>query len=242
MVDVEHPVSICLHRNIRRAIVEPFRSWRSEGDARFRNKAQQRLRVGAEATLRNDVPYPLSSWAARAAGWDRATRRFKGRVRGPGDRDENGYRGAGAGVDQAAEVTSNFRRRRDGDRTLPLSPAEFIQAKEPESFVSTVIKFGQNHWSTERKSPIILDIGIGLVQHPTVVWVYVQKGAWGGKIFVISVKEKSVAVKRVAAGFRVVLLDALPQTVLGGKRTRQYVYVFDRVVRWLIPSCKARGL
>src|SRR6266704_761341 len=199
MVDVEHPVSICLHRNIRRAIVEPFGSRRSEGNARFRNKAQQRLRVGAEATLRNDVPYPLSSWAARAGGWDRATRRYKGRVRGPGDRNENGYRGAGAGVDQAAEVTSNFRRRRNGDRTLPLSPSEFIEAKEPEGFVSPVINFGQNHWSTERKSPIILDIGIGLVQHPTVVWVYIQKGSGSGKKFVVPVKEESVAVEHVAA-------------------------------------------
>src|ERR1051325_3658006 len=230
MVDIEHPVSICLHRNIRRAVVEPFRSWRSEGDARFRNKAQQRLRVGAQTALRNDVPYPLSSWAAGAAGWDRATRRYKGRVRGPGDRNENRYRGAGAGVDQAAEVTSNFRRRRNGDRILSLSPAEFIEAKEPEGFVSPVIKFGQDHRSAKRKTPVVLDIRIGLVHHATVVWVYIQKSPRGRKIVVVSVKEKSVAVKRVAAGFRVVLLDALPQAVLRRKRTGQDIHVFDRIV------------
>src|SRR6266446_5056560 len=240
MVDVEHPVPIRLHGNIRRAVVFVFRSWRGKRNARFRNKAQQRLRVSTETALRNLVPGPLRPWAAKAACWDSASRRYKRRVGPPGNRNENGYRGARGGINQATEIASNFGRCRNGDGTLSLSKAILIYAEEPESFISPVIDFGQHYRSAERKSPVGFVVRVGCVQNPLIVRIYIIESAWSIEIG-ISVKEKSIAVNRVGPRFGVILLDALPQTVLRGKRTRQYVHVFDRVVRRLVPSRKARG-
>jgi len=52
-------------------------------------------------------------------------------------------------------------------------------------------------------------VRVGCADHAIVVGIYIVDSAWSIKIG-ISVKEESVAVNRVCAGFGAILLDALP--------------------------------
>src|SRR5260370_16968896 len=176
MIHIEHPGSISLYWNVRRRAVPVFRSSGGEGDARLRNKAQQRLRIRAETALRNDVARAWGSWGARGVGRHGATCWFKGGICVPGDRNENWYRRAGGGINQATEIATNFGRCRNGDRTLSSSEAIFIYAKEPEGLISSVIDLGQYDRSAERNAPIRFVVRVARAQHALVVRIDIIVG------------------------------------------------------------------
>ena len=174
----------------------------------------------AEATRRYLVSRERLSrrGLGRSESGDGTTGRNERRIGSPGSRNINGDGVAVTGVGQGAEITGKLglcRNRDDGGyEGLP----EPVIAKEPEGFVAAIINFGYPHRSAKREAQVTLYVGIGLINLPNIVGIYIVECARSSKVFVVPIKEKGVAMNRVGSGLGAILLHALTQTILCRER------------------------